>query len=71
MNPWLRSALLTAIALTPLNGLLALASFADISSVEHEAPQEAKSSLTASAKLANDFVFDLKVQNGIVPPPIF
>ncbi|MBW4658870.1 MAG: hypothetical protein KME15_09355 [Drouetiella hepatica Uher 2000/2452] len=71
MKPWLRSVLIAAIALTPLNGLLALTSFADISSVEHEAPQKAKSSLTASAKLANDFVFDLKVQNGILPPPIF
>jgi len=62
---------MVAIALTPLNGLLALTSFADISSIEHEAPQKAKVSLTPSAKLANDFVFDLKVRNGIVPPPIF
>jgi hypothetical protein len=70
MKSWLRSGFIAAIVLTPLNGLIALTSFADISSVEHEAPQKAKSSLTASAKIANDFVFDLKVQAGIVPPPI-
>lgn len=71
MKSWLRSAFTVAIVLTPLNGLVALTSFADIASVEHEAPQKAKPSLTASAKLANDFVFDLKVEAGVVPPPIF
>ncbi|NJR56982.1 MAG: hypothetical protein HC768_22070 [Acaryochloris sp. CRU_2_0] len=68
MKPWLRSALIVAIILTPLNGFIALTSFANISSVQ-ETPQTAKLSLKASAKIANDFVFDLKVQAGIVPPP--
>jgi hypothetical protein len=71
MNPWLKSALFVAIAITPLNGLIAITSFTDMASVEHEFPQEAKPWLTASAKRVNDFVFDLKVEAGIVPPPVF
>ncbi|MBD3883865.1 hypothetical protein IFO70_19065 [Phormidium tenue FACHB-886] len=71
MKTWLKNLLVLALATMPINSLIAVASFGDLASIDHEAPQKAKPLLTASSKFANDFVFDLKVQTGIVPPPIF
>jgi hypothetical protein len=71
MKTWLKSILVIAIATVPLNSLIAVASVGDLESINHEAPQKAKSFSTASFKVTNDFMFDVKVQAGIVPPPIF
>jgi hypothetical protein len=71
MKTWLKSILMIAIATVPLNGLIAVASVDDLASINHEAPQKAKSLLTAYSKVTNDFMFDVKVKTGIVPPPIF
>ena len=71
MKTWLKSILVIAIATVPLNSLIAVASVSDLESLNHEAPQKAKTFSTASFKVANDFLFDLKVKTGIVPPPIF
>jgi hypothetical protein len=71
MKTWFKSLLVIAIATVPLNGLIAAASVGDLESINHEALQKAKSFSTASSQFTNDFMFDLKVKTGIVPPPLF
>jgi hypothetical protein len=67
METWLKSALISAIASTPLLYLTIVASASSIAGPE--IPKTAQSALNSYAQLANDMVYELKVQAGIAPDP--
>lgn len=67
MNTLLKSVLISTIATAPLAYYAVDSSVASIAG--SDIPKTLQPSLMDFAQLANDYVFDLKVQAGVVPAP--
>lgn len=67
METWFKSVLISAIATAPLLYFAVIASAASI--VGMGIPNTTQSAFQDYTQVANDLVFDLKVQAGIVPEP--
>lgn len=67
MDIWLKSVLISAMTAAPLTYFAGTESLSVISG--DDLPKMVQPSLASYAQQANDFVYDLKVQTGVVPAP--